>query len=543
MVPTQTSACDGNTIQGNTILPAADGSFTYDNYQLYALPDVYSLDESAGGQPVCGQTAATECILYIGNDQLDFTKPHLWSTPFYITPNSTDSGTPAGDGSARAVASQPDPTLSTVVAAPTTATADGVDQSTVTVTLLGTGSVPVEGKSVSLTPTLCTPLPCATTVTNPSTDSSDANGQLSFTVTDTVAQSVTLTADDTTDSVTLDNTATVTFAAPVVDASQSSVTANPTIVASGGSTTITVTLRDQGVTPQPVAGKTVTLSGSAGSSAVIAPAATPNVTNSAGQATFIVTDTAAEIVTFTATDTTDGTVISNTATVTFGTITVSASTSTVSVDSQAPLGSKGTEAVVTLLSASGVPVQGKAVSLQASSGTSAMIGSPTPATTGTNGQVTFPITDSVAQSVTLTATDTTDGVQLTSQQTVTFAAPTPSAAASTVTAGATTSPADGETLTLITVTVNDQFGEPMSGRTVTLQAAPSGDLLTHPIAIGSSTPGVTNGSGVAEFEVSDGVAQTVTLSATDTTDDLVLSKTVSITYYAATPRFRPRSPP
>ena len=36
--PTPTQ-CDGNTIQGNTILPAADGSFTYNNYTVYALPD------------------------------------------------------------------------------------------------------------------------------------------------------------------------------------------------------------------------------------------------------------------------------------------------------------------------------------------------------------------------------------------------------------------------------------------------------------------------------------------------------------------------
>ena len=160
VVPTQTSSCDGNTIQGNTILPATDGSFTYDNYQLYALPDSISLGESAGGV-ACGDTAATECILYIGNDQSDFTKPHLWSTPFFIAPNSTDAGTPAGDGSAPAVATMPDPTLSTAVASPTSAVADGVDISTVTVTLLGTGSVPVEGKAVSLTPTSCSPSPCA----------------------------------------------------------------------------------------------------------------------------------------------------------------------------------------------------------------------------------------------------------------------------------------------------------------------------------------------------------------------------------------------
>ena len=99
VIPTQPSVCDGNTINGNTILPATDGSFSYTNYTLYATPDSVSLGENSSS-PACGDTAATECILYIGNDQLDFTKPHLWSAPFYIVPSANDAGTPAGDGSA-----------------------------------------------------------------------------------------------------------------------------------------------------------------------------------------------------------------------------------------------------------------------------------------------------------------------------------------------------------------------------------------------------------------------------------------------------------
>ena len=282
VVPTNPASCDGNTIQGNTILPATDGSFTFDDYTIYALPDAATFGESPGGV-TCGQTAATECILYIGDNQNDFTQPHLWSSPFFVAPSSSDSGTPAGDGSPPAVASTPDASLSTVVASPATATADGTDFSTVIVTLLGTGSVPVEGKPVSLTATTCSPSPCAAKVTNPSPDSSDANGKVAFTVTDSVAQTVTLSAEDTTDSVTLDNTANVIYQAPVGDPSHSTVAANPTTVAPGGSTTITVTLHDQAADSLPVAGKTVTLSGQSGDNAVITPAAMPNVTNAAGQ--------------------------------------------------------------------------------------------------------------------------------------------------------------------------------------------------------------------------------------------------------------------
>ena len=140
--------------------------------------------------------------------------------------------------------------------------------------------------------------------------------------------------------------------------------------------------------------------------------------------------------TFTATDATDGTVISNTASVTFGTLTVSAtkSTVTVSAPNPAPLGPSGTAAVVTLLSSTGSPVSGKAVSLAASAGSSVAIGAPSVATTGANGEVSFALTDTTAETVTLTATDTTDGIQLASQPTVTFATPSPSAANSTVTA-------------------------------------------------------------------------------------------------------------
>jgi len=97
VVPTQSSACDGLTIQGNTILPNADGSFTYPGYTVYALPNSISLGEVPGG-PNCGSTSATECILYIGQNYNDFTAPHLWSQPFFVKANGNDLGLNPGDG-------------------------------------------------------------------------------------------------------------------------------------------------------------------------------------------------------------------------------------------------------------------------------------------------------------------------------------------------------------------------------------------------------------------------------------------------------------
>ena len=97
VVPTLTSACDGETIQGPTVTAAADGSFTLTAYTVYALPDSVSLGEGSGG-PICGNTLATECILYIGDNYNSFTAPHLWSQPFLINANGNDLGSNPGDG-------------------------------------------------------------------------------------------------------------------------------------------------------------------------------------------------------------------------------------------------------------------------------------------------------------------------------------------------------------------------------------------------------------------------------------------------------------
>jgi hypothetical protein len=100
--PTSPSACDGNTINGDTLSPNADGSLDYQAfaqtlYTVYALPDAGSLFEGPSGVQ-CGDTDATECILYIGTQQSDFTQPHVWSQPFKILANGDDLGENPGDG-------------------------------------------------------------------------------------------------------------------------------------------------------------------------------------------------------------------------------------------------------------------------------------------------------------------------------------------------------------------------------------------------------------------------------------------------------------
>jgi Bacterial Ig-like domain (group 1) len=537
--PTDPSACDGNTIQGDSLSPNADGSIDYQafsqtTYTVYALPDAGSLFEGPSGV-TCGDTAATECILYIGTQQSDFTQPHVWSQPFFISANGDDLGESPGDGTAASAPATADASLSSVVATPSTAVADGEDSSLVTVTLLGTSGtasdIPISGRTVTLSQGSghSNIVPAATP------NVTDANGEATFTVTDTTAESVTYTALDTTDAITPSSTTsqpTVVFQAPTVSTTNSKVIADPIMVPTAGDmTTITVTLRDQGVNPQPLANKAVTLAGT-GSTVAITSSDTPEMTNAAGVATFTATDSATENVTFTATDTTDSTALTSTATVIFGSLVVSPAQSTITASSPAEAGATtGSKVTVTLLAANGDAVPGKAVTLSTTSATASISG-PTPTETGTDGQVSFIVTDSAPENVPLTAEDSTDSVTLPASS-VMFEPAAPSASKSVVADPDKTEVADGQTQTQITVTINDQFGNAIAGKQVNLAADTGSSAQSHPIAIGGgSTPGITNSSGQVEFEASDGVAEVVTFTATDASDTLPITQTVSVTFTA-----------
>lgn len=102
--PTLPGQCDGNTIQSYTVMPNSDGSIDLESeysqgYPIYALPDAISLGEGASNAVTCGDTAATECVLYIGNDQTNFSASHVFSQPFNVLANSDDAGENPGDGS------------------------------------------------------------------------------------------------------------------------------------------------------------------------------------------------------------------------------------------------------------------------------------------------------------------------------------------------------------------------------------------------------------------------------------------------------------
>jgi len=81
-LPTSLSTCDANTVQADTVLVQADGSFAEHGYTLYALPNEV-LGEQSNWQPVCNRT--NQCVLFVGEDQNDFTQPKIFSAPFAFT--------------------------------------------------------------------------------------------------------------------------------------------------------------------------------------------------------------------------------------------------------------------------------------------------------------------------------------------------------------------------------------------------------------------------------------------------------------------------
>jgi hypothetical protein len=92
-LPKDDTVCDGNTIQGSTILVANDGSFSVSQYPVYLLPSS-TLGEQSNFMPVCNQT--DYCVLYVGQNQNDFTTPKVFSAPFLVSAGSGASAPAAG---------------------------------------------------------------------------------------------------------------------------------------------------------------------------------------------------------------------------------------------------------------------------------------------------------------------------------------------------------------------------------------------------------------------------------------------------------------
>jgi hypothetical protein len=194
--------------------------------------------------------------------------------------------------------------LSTVSANLTSVAANGTTKSTITVTAKEANNTGIANDTITLAAGSGSSL--ITTVSGVT----NASGVATFTVTDNTAQAVVYTATDITQTppstgVAITQTTTVTFTPDSASSSQSTATTNTGFVQNNGiaSATITVTVKDSGGAP--ISNQVVTLAHT-GSAVVTTVSGT---TNSLGVATFTVTDTAFENVTFTATDNTGTAVI------------------------------------------------------------------------------------------------------------------------------------------------------------------------------------------------------------------------------------------
>ena len=516
----------GPTVDGNSTATAsptsvrADGSTTStvtvtlkDTNSNPVLGHVVTLTAGAGSSTISaasGLSNASGVVTFTVKDSVAESVTYTATdttnaVPLSMTPTVVFFG-PAGAGT------------STVVAVPTSVVDDGVTTSTVTVTLLDANSKPVIGATVTLTPNGGT-----SSTVSAASGPSNASGVVTFTVKDAKAEAVTYTAADTTDSVTITQTATVTFQGGTPTAAQSTVTASPLSVPADGSTTstITVTLKDSA--GNPVSGSTVTL-GQGGGASTISAASGPSDLN--GVVTFTVKDSTPQTVTYTATDTTDSVIVSQTANVIFtGTPTAAQSTVSASPTSVLDNGVATSTVTVTLKDLNSNPVAGKTVTLGQAGGSSTISSASGPS--NASGVVTFTVKDATAEAVTYTATDTTDSVTVTQTATVTYQGGTPTAAQSTVSASPTSVLDNGVATSTVTVTLLDSAGNPVSGKTVTLGQAGGSSTI-------GAASGTSNLNGVVTFIVKDAKAEAVVYTANDITDSVFVTQTATVTFQGGT---------
>ncbi|CAG7651411.1 hypothetical protein PAESOLCIP111_06311 [Paenibacillus solanacearum] len=312
----------------------------------------------------------------------------------------------------------------------------------------------------------------------------------------------------------------------IADASRSGIVASPAAVPAGGTeaSLVTVTLRN--AHDNPLSGKQVRLTVSAGARAVVA--AVYDTTNADGHAAFKVTNTAAESVTITAENVTDQITLAQTATISFiaGGVSLPNSTVTASTYAVPADGVTPSRITVTLKDAYDNPLLGRQVRLKASGGSSVIAA--VYDTTNADGQAAFHVTNAEAEKVMYTAEDVTDRMTLNEAVSVTFVTGEVSTVHSAVTASSYTVPADGTTPSRITVTLKDVYGHPLPGRQVRLTAAGGSSVI-------ASVYDTTNANGQAAFHVTNIAAEQVTYAAEDVADRIRINQTADIRFIYGIP--------
>jgi adhesin/invasin len=431
-----------------------------------------------------------------------------------------------------APAGTPDPTQSTFVANPTTGVlADGIDTSTLTVTVRDPNGAALAGQTVQLSAT-----GGATTV-NPSTGTSNASGVFTATILTTTAGTKTLTAviNPGANQVTLNTMPGVTFSAPVLpDAGTSTVTVNPAtgLFATGNfSSTITVTVRDSA--SNLLANRTIAISATGTGNTIINSTGT---TNASGVFTTTISSTVAGVKTISATAATVTSIptpilITQQPTVTFIVVPPVAdpALSTVTATPLTGILANGTDistVTVTLRDVVNGPLANQTVMLS-STGTNNTF-TPVSGTTNASGVFTATIASTIAEAKTITATADPTGTPVVINQTatVTFGALPADPGTSTVTANPTTGVvASGNATSTITVTVRDVSSNLLANQTVMLSSTGTNNTFT-PVS------GTTNASGVFTATLASTTAETKTITATvdPTGTPVVITQTATVVF-------------
>ena len=186
-------------------------------------------------------------------------------------------------------------------------------------------------------------------------------------------------------------------------------------------------------------------------------------------------------------------------------------------------GTTQTFIVVNLADANGIPIGGKNISLSGNAGNHAVFNPAFITSDADTGVAIFAVTNTFIETVTITATDTSDGVVLAGHPQISFVARP--AAAGSINASPNLVPSDGVSTTTITVTLQDSQGAGARDKVVSLSQGAGHSVISGP------TPPLTDINGQVQFTATDGVSETVVYTAIDVTDsNLAVPGSASVTF-------------
>ncbi|MDM2942655.1 Ig-like domain-containing protein [Citrobacter sp. Cm038] len=374
--------------------------------------------------------------------------------------------------------------IGSIVIDPDNSPANGASKNGVAVTVVDANGNPVGGLRVALSAS------SNTVEFSSKFTSTNQSGVASATFTDTVAETISVTAGLDNGSAKSQNSHFVGDAATAV---VSTLVINQDGSVANGSAANTATATVLDANNNPVAGAAVVWSADKGTVNF----GTQGTTDANGHVSVTFTDTVAETAQITATlggssQTEPSLFIADAATAVVSTLTINTNNSVAN-------GSTANTATATVLDANNNPVAGAAVAWSADKGT---VRFGTQGTTDANGHVSVTFTDTVAETAQITAT--LGGSSQTEPSL--FIADAATAVVSSLVIDPNGSVADGVTANVATATVLDAHNNPVSGAVVTWSA----DKGT----VSFGTQGTTDANGHVSVTFTDTVAETAQITAT-----------------------------